>query len=131
MEWNYKEYQITDDRLKADPERIKYLLSESYWAEKRDIETIKKTIDHSICISVFFENRQVGFARVVTDYAVFAWIADVIVDEQHRCQGLGKEMMRIIQEHTVIPRSLQVLRTKDAHGLYEQFGFEVAEFMCK
>ena len=131
MDWKYQDYIITDDRLKANPERVKNLLSESYWAKNRSIETIKKTIENSICISVFFDNKQIGFARIVTDYAVFAWIADIIIEESHRGKGLGKEIMRIIQEHSLIPNSVQVLRTKDAHGLYEKFGFKNCEFMSK
>jgi GNAT superfamily N-acetyltransferase len=131
MNWKYKEYIITDDRLKANPDSIKKLLSKSYWAENRDIRTIKKTIENSICISIYLDNEQIGFARIVTDYAVFAWIADIIIEESHRGKGLGKEIMRIIQEHSLIPNSVQVLRTKDAHGLYEKFGFKKCEFMSK
>jgi GNAT superfamily N-acetyltransferase len=74
---------------------------------------------------------QVGFARVVTDHAVFAWIADVVIHPDQRGRGIGKFLMGCIQNHPEIPNSLQVLRTSDAHGLYEKFGFGVGEFMKK
>ena len=107
------------------------LLSETYWAAGRSRETVRITIDNSVCFSVLSGGRQVGFARVVTDHAVFAWIADVVIHPDHRRRGLGKFLMRCIQDHPDIPKSLQVLRTRDAHGLYEKFGFTLGEFMKK
>lgn len=124
-------FQITDDPAAVDFEKVVALLKPTYWAGDRPSELIAKSIQHSICISVFFENEQVGFARVVTDRASFAWIADVIVDERFQGRGLGKEIMRFIQDHPEVPASRQLLRTKDAHGLYEQFGFTRQECMMK
>lgn len=131
MEKKYKEFIITDDKSKANPNAVKELLSTSYWAQNRDIETIKKTIENSVCFSVFKDDKQIGFARVVTDHIVFAWIADVIINEDYRKQGIGKCLIQTIEEHPLIPSSTQVLKTKDAHGLYEKYGFEKSEFMSK
>jgi len=103
MKWKYKDYIITDDRSKANPESIKKLQSESYWALERDLATIKKTIENSICISVYDNDEQIGFARIVTDYAVFAWIADIIIRNQYRGKGIRKEIMRIIQARSYRP----------------------------
>jgi len=131
MQWHHGEYRVTDDKTKVVVDRVCDLLATSYWATGRTKSTIEKTIEHSICFSVLFENRQVGFARVVTDKAVFAWIADVIIDPEHRGRGLGKFVMSCIQDHPEIPDSLQVLRTRDAHSLYEKFGFERGDFLSK
>jgi GNAT superfamily N-acetyltransferase len=131
MEQTYREYLISDNKERIDPLRVQKFLSTSYWAKGRELSIIKKTIQNSHCIGVYFNNIQVGFARVVTDYAVYAWIADVVVDEEHRGQGLGKLIISFIQNIKEIPQSTQMLRTKDAHALYEKFGFTRCECMSK
>ena len=81
---------------------------------------------------VFYQDALIAFGRVVTDKALFAWIADVVVSPPHRGKGLGKEIVQFIQDHPDIPDSLQLLRTRDAHGLYEKYGFSIErEFMSK
>ena len=84
---------------------------------------IAKSIENSICVSAFFDEKIVAFGRVVTDQVFFAWIADVIVSPPHRGKGLGKELVQFIQAHPDIPEFLQLLQTTDAHGLYEKYGF--------
>ncbi|MBT3337251.1 MAG: GNAT family N-acetyltransferase [Anaerolineae bacterium] len=123
MEVLYQDYLITDDKKLISPQAVKTLLDGSYWAPDRSIELIEKTIRNSICVGVFDEEELVAFARVVTDKAVFAWIADVIVNEAHRGKGVGKEIVQFIQDHPDIPAHSQLLRTRDAHGLYERYGF--------
>lgn len=123
METIYLNYLLTDDKRNISPKSVKRLLDNSYWAHDRSLEVIEKTIQNSICIGVFDEKDLVAFARVVTDKAVFAWIADVIVNEAHRGKGLGKEMIQFIQDHPDIPAHLQLLRTRDAQGLYGRYGF--------
>lgn len=127
----YKDYTITDDKERIAPEDVKRLLDGSYWAPDRKLEVIAKAIEHSTCVGVFHAGQLVAFARVVTDYAVFAWIADVIVNPHHRGRGLGKEMLQFIQDHPDIPSTRQVLQTRDAHTLYERYGFVRKEFMTK
>lgn len=131
MEWPHGDYVVTDDKAKVDVDRVHQLLSGTYWAAARTRETVQKTVDHSLCFSVLHNGLQVGFTRVVTDRAVFAWIADVVIHPDHRGKGLGKFLVSCIQNHPDVPGSLQVLRTRDAHGLYEKFGFSVGEFMRK
>lgn len=128
MEWFFKEFTIDDDNQKTDAEEVYHLLKDTYWAKGRTLETVKKTIAHSHCFNVWKDGRQVGFARVVTDYAVFGWIADVIIDEAFRGQGLGKFLVQCICEHPKLPYHL-VLRTEDAHGLYEKYGFKTKELI--
>jgi len=131
MEWKFNEYDITDDPAKVDVGVVCDLLAATYWASDRPRPLIRKSIENSICFSVICSGRQVGFARVVTDRAVFAWIADVVVAPAHRGKGLGKCLVECIQNHPDVPDSTQLLKTKDAHGLYEKFGFESGECMFK
>lgn len=128
MEWFFKEFTVDDDNQKTNAEAVYHLLKDTYWAKGRTLETVKKTVANSHCFNVWKDGRQVGFARVVTDYAVFGWIADVIVDEQFRGQGLGKFLVRCICEHPELPYHL-VLRTEDAHSLYEKYGFKTKELI--
>lgn len=123
MERFYKQYKISTDKSLVLPESVQKLLNQSYWAKERPLEVIERSIENSICFGIYNGNEQVGFARVVTDYATIFWIADVIIDERHRSQGLGKELVRNILETEAVQGLLGILMTNDAHGLYQQFGF--------
>jgi GNAT superfamily N-acetyltransferase len=107
------------------PERVHDWISKhSYWAKDIPFETLHTTMKHSFCVGVFHNGLQVGFARFVTDYAVFAYMADVYVEETHRGQGLGKRMMDTLMGQPWIKGLRRMtLGTKDAHGLYAQYGF--------
>lgn len=123
------EYHLSEDKSKLDIELIhSYLSTETYWAKGRTLETVKKSVENSTCFGVYFEKEQVAFARIITDCSVFAWITDVFVVKNHEGKGLGKKIMNAIMNH----HELQGLRrwglaTKDAHGLYGQFGFHALE----
>ena len=129
-EVRHKDVLISDDRTQLDRALIHGFLSErSYWAQVVSREIVDRSIDHSLCFGVYRADRQVGFARVVTDFATFAWLADVFIAEAERGKGLSKKLVAAIQAH---PR-LQGLRrfmlgTRDAHGLYAQFGFEPIKY---
>lgn len=118
-------YTISTDPHKMDVEAIYTYLARSYWAEGRTKATVEKSLRHSLNFGVFTgTGAQVGFARVITDYATFAYLADVYILEEHRGKGLSKWLMQTIMAHP----DLQGLRrwslaTRDAHGLYAQFGF--------
>jgi GNAT superfamily N-acetyltransferase len=118
-------YLISDDPARLDPDAIHAYLSRSYWASRRPLGVIATSLANSLCIGIYTAERaQIGFARVISDYATFAYLCDVYVLEDHRGQGLAKAALRFINAH---PR-LQNLRrfhlvTQDAHGLYRQFGF--------
>jgi GNAT superfamily N-acetyltransferase len=118
-------YLISTDRARLDLDAIyAYLSGESYWARGRPRDQIVRGIENSLPFGVYRDGAQVGFARIVTDYATFAWLADVYVLEAHRGQGLGKALIETVVEHPDVrglPRVL--LGTADAHGLYERFGF--------
>jgi len=118
-------FRINTDKSELDVTAIHHFLStQSYWAKGRSLDTVKKSIENSLCFGLYHEKKQVGFARVVSDYAIFAWIMDVFILPEFRGQGLGKELMQAITSHEKL-QNLQRwgLGTEDAHGLYAQFGF--------
>lgn len=123
--WERGEYLITTERSRLDVPFIhNFLSNESYWAVGRNIEAVKRTIDNSLCFGIYREAEQVGFARVVTDFATFAWLADVFVVPEHRRRGLAKWLMEVILAHPELQGFRRwVLATKDAQSLYAQFGF--------
>lgn len=118
---------ISTDKSRLDLNLIhSFLSSESYWARGRSIEKVEKSINHSLCFGVYtLENEQIGFARVVTDYSIFAWVMDVFIIEKYRSKGYSKLLLEEIFSHPEL-QDLQrwVLRTKDAHSLYEKYGFK-------
>ena len=119
----FKSCLISQDKGLLQIERIQDMLSKSYWAQKRTKGAIRKSIQNSICYGVYIEKVQVGFARVITDYATTYYLCDVIIDEAYRGKGLGKELMNLIVHDTLLKPLLGILATQDAHGLYEQYGF--------
>lgn len=130
MEWIRKGFTISTGKTKLNVEYIhQYLAYKSYWAGNIPIEVVKKSIDGSLCFGIYANKEQIGFARVITDLACFAYLADMFVDENYRGIGLSKWLVEVILAY---PR-LQGLRrfllaTRDAHGLYEQFGFSLLAF---
>ena len=127
MERQIDEFLISDDKTLVRPERVLQMLSKSYWAADRDLETIKKSIEHSLCFGVYRAGEQVGFARCVTDYATIYWLGDVIIDEKYRGIGLGKELVAFVHAHESIKNLSGILATRDAHTLYERHGFVVVD----
>ncbi len=118
---------ISEDKLKLDIDFIySYLSQESYWAKGRSVEAIKRSIENSLCFGVYTKNwKQIGFARLVTDQVVFAWIMDVFIDKDYRGKGISKKLMHYILQMPEITDVNGIgLRTIDAHGLYKKFGFE-------
>jgi len=123
-EWRRGQYVISTDGARLDLSLIHNFLTTSYWATGRPLEVIRRSIDHSLPFGIYTGDRQVGFARVITDYATFAWVADVFILPQHRGRGLSKWLMEIMMAHPQLQGFRRwVLSTKDAHGLYERFGF--------
>jgi GNAT superfamily N-acetyltransferase len=121
---NKPQYIISTDRSRFDVEMIYGFLTHSYWAEGVPRDVLQRSIDNAMCFGVFDGDRQIGFARVITDCATYAYVGDVFILESHRGRGLSKLLMKAIMEHA----DLQGLRrwslvTTDAHGLYQQFGF--------
>lgn len=115
---------ISDDKTKLDIVLIHNFLTTSYWAVGRTIEEVKKSIEHSICFGVYEDGKQIGFARIVTDYTVIAYLMDVFILEEYRGKGFSKLLLKRIFEDERFKRVKKwMLATKDAHSLYAQFGF--------
>ena len=123
-EWREGTCLISDDPARLDLAVIHTFLVSSYWAEGIPFDVMRRSIENSLPFGVYDGGKQVGFARVVTDYATFAYLGDVFILESHRGRGLSKRLMEVIMAHP----KLQGLRrwylvTRDAHGLYQQSGF--------
>jgi GNAT superfamily N-acetyltransferase len=102
-----------------------YLSNDSYWAANIPLETVQRSIEHSFCFGIYRNEQQVGFARVITDHATFAYLADVFILPQHRGKGLSKSMMHEIHDHPQLQGLRRwMLATRDAHDLYKQFGWQ-------
>ncbi len=129
MEWRRDGYLLTDDPQCKDFAAICSLLQTTYWADDRSREMIEKSLRHSECLHLLHEGRQVGMIRGVTDQATFTWVCDVIVHPEHRGKGLGKWLVQCFLEHPRLKTISHHLCTKDAHGLYEEFGFQRIEAM--
>lgn len=125
MEVKQGDFLISTDISRLDLSAIHSFLTESYWAEGIPIEIVKKSIENSLCFGLYEKDQQIGFARVITDYATFAYLADVFVLPSQRGNGLSKWLMQTIKAHPQLQGLRRwMLATKDAHGLYKQFGFE-------
>ena len=123
-EYRRGEFVISSDRARIDLDSTHAFLTACYWAKGIPRDVVARSIEHSLCFGIYNGMEQVGFARVISDYATYAYIGDVFVLEPYRGQGLGKWLMQCIMQHP----TLQGLRrwslaTRDAHGLYTQFGF--------
>jgi GNAT superfamily N-acetyltransferase len=129
--WQRGDYAISTERSRLDCEFIHDFLSHrSYWAAGRSLEKVRLSIENSVCFGLYkssagdSEQQQIGFARVVTDYATFAWLADVFVLEEYRVRGLAKWLMEVIVTHPELQGFRRwLLATRDAHQLYRRFGF--------
>lgn len=123
--WSQGEYTISTDPTKLDLNVIHHYLSdESYWAKGISYPDVVKSLANSLSFGLYWKDEQVGFARVVTDYATFAWIADVFILPAHRGLGLSKWLVRCIVEHPELEHMRRwMLATRDAHGLYARYGF--------
>jgi GNAT superfamily N-acetyltransferase len=132
MEWTKGAYKANDDKSQLDMFYIVPELQQSYWAIDRPKEVVEESIRNSVTIGLYTEGRQVGFARAVTDKCTFAWICDIMVHPDYRGVGLGKFIVECLSKHPDVANCTQhLLRTDDAHGLYEQYGYSVCEAMVR
>ncbi len=117
--------EVSTDKKRLDVPFIQNFLKDIYWAAGRTIEEVQTTIDASFCFGLYVDGKQVGFARVVTDYVVFAYLMDVFVDENWRGKGFGSILIdAMMNEPKLSDVKIWRLATSDAHFLYEKFGFK-------
>jgi len=119
-------YEISTDQARLDVKSIHAYLTRSYWSPGIPVEIVERALRNSLCFGAYetASGAQVGLARIITDYATFAYLCDVYVLEEHRAQGLGKRMMRELLAHPALIGARRVmLATRDAHGLYAAHGF--------
>ena len=115
---------ISTDKSKLQVDLIHAFSTKSYWAKGRTIEEVQKTIEHCLCYGVYLNKKQIGFARVCTDYVVFAYLMDVYIIPEHQGKGYSKQLMEAINKEPKLQScKVWMLKTADAHGLYKQFGY--------
>lgn len=116
---------FSNDKSKLQIEVIySFLSNESYWAKNIPLKTIEDSIKNSLCFGVYSKNQQIGFGRVITDYATFGYLADVFIIESYRGKGVSKKLIEFIMNYPAIKKLRRfMLATKDAHGLYKKYGF--------
>ncbi len=116
---------ISTNKSKLDIPFIQHFLKDIYWAAGRTMEEVQKTIDHSFCFGIYLDEQQIGFARVITDYVVFAYVMDVFIAEEYRGKGYSSLLIdRMLKEPALQQIKIWRLATADAHFLYEKFGFK-------
>ncbi len=120
-----KGFLVSTDNSMLDINMIHHFLGQlSYWGKNISLQTVKTSIENSLCFGVYQQHKQVGFARVITDSATFAYLCDVFILPDYRKKGLSKWLIQNIRNHPNLQKLRRlVLATADAHGLYEQFGF--------
>lgn len=124
LEVHRDNFTISTDFNRLDVDAITGLLSHAYWAQGRTREMIARYLQHSLTFGLYDGSLQIGLARIVSDYTTFAWLCDVFIDEDYRGQGLGKWLLETIHSHPELQGLRRwMLATKDAHGLYKQFGW--------
>jgi GNAT superfamily N-acetyltransferase len=130
MEWIKGDFRISTDKNLLNVRAIhSYLSKESYWAMNISEQRVQKSCENSLCFGVYNGTEQIGFARAITDYATFSYLADVYILPAYQGKGLGKWLMECIMAHPDLQELRRwILATKDAHGLYEQNGFKPLAF---
>jgi GNAT superfamily N-acetyltransferase len=124
IETHRDQFTISTNPARLDVDAIADMLSRAYWAKGRTREVIARYLQYSLTFGIYDGSRQIGLARVVSDYTTFAWLCDVFIHEDYRGQGLGKWLMQTIHSHPDLQGLLRwLLATRDAHGLYAQYGW--------
>ncbi|WP_142785072.1 GNAT family N-acetyltransferase [Changchengzhania lutea] len=116
--------EISIDKGKLQKDIIHNFLKTAYWAKGRTLKEVERSINHSLCFGVYLNGAQIGFARVVTDYVVFAYLMDVFILPEHQGNGYSKELMKAVNEEPKLQScKVWMLKTSDAHNLYQQYGY--------
>jgi GNAT superfamily N-acetyltransferase len=118
-------FTISTDPSRLDVDAIADMLARSYWANTRTREQLERALEHSLVFGLYAGSGQIGLARIISDYAIFAYLCDFIIHEDHRGHGLGKWLLATVHNHPDLKNMRRwMLITDDAHGLYRQYGWE-------
>ncbi|HYO22936.1 MAG TPA: GNAT family N-acetyltransferase [Flavisolibacter sp.] len=129
MEWTKDDFCVSTDKGRLNVDFIHTSLSKTYWAENVPPRVVQRSVGGSLCFGVYHLHQQIGFARVITDEATFAYLCDVFIDEAYRGKGLSKWLIEVILAYPGLQGLRRfMLATRDAHGLYRQFGFTELTF---
>lgn len=116
--------EISTDKNRLQVDVIHEFLTQTYWAKGRTFEDVKTSIENCMCFGVYKDNKQIGFARIATDYVVFAYLMDVFILPKYRGKGYSKQLMETINQSSELKKcKIWMLKTSDAHNLYAQFGY--------
>jgi GNAT superfamily N-acetyltransferase len=116
--------EISTDKNKLDINLIHQFLTTAYWSKGRTIEDVRKSINNSLCFGVYLDRKQIGFARIVTDYTIFTYLMDLFILPKHRGKGYSKKLIKAITEEPQLQScKMWMLKTRDAHDLYKKFGY--------
>lgn len=125
MEIREKDYVFSDDKNKINIDDLRNLLKQAPWAPKdRPKEVTEKAVETSLCIGIYHHDKIIGFARIISDFAVYSIMTDLIIDEKHRGEGLARKLVEVIDNHPDIKHTGKVLWTQRASGLYAKCGFK-------
>lgn len=126
-EYKNKDYLISTDKRKLQPKIIHNFLTNCYWSKGSSYSVVQAKIKYSFCYGVYHNKKQIGFCRVVSDFIIFAYLADVFIIEEYRGKGLSKWLMQCLMQHPDLGNvKCWMLKTGDAHGLYQKYGFKLA-----
>lgn len=127
--WKKQNFLVSTDKSLLQISKIhRFLSEEAYWCLDIPKDVVEKSIQTSLCFGLYEDKNQIGYARIITDSATFAWLCDVYVEKSHRGRGLSKWLMECVMAHPDLKNLRRLcLATKDAHELYKQFGFEVTK----
>ena len=125
IETHRNQFTISTDPARLDVDAIADMLSRAYWAQGRTRERLERALANSLVFGLYDGDKQIGLARVVSDYAIFAYLCDVFIHEDYRARGLGKWLMQTVHSHPDLQELRRwLLATRDAHGLYAQYGWK-------
>jgi GNAT superfamily N-acetyltransferase len=128
LEVHQDQFTISTNAARLDIDAIAEMLTRAYWAQGRTRDMIARYVQHSLVFGLYDGTKQIGLARVVSDYTTFAWLCDVFIREEYRGHGLSKWLMQTIHSHPDLQGLRRwLLATRDAHGLYEQFGWTLLD----
>jgi N-acetylglutamate synthase-like GNAT family acetyltransferase len=130
MQWTREGYVLTDDAERIDVDAVHTLLRDTYWAGRRSKETVRLSIDNSLCFGLFHDGKQVAVARILTDHGANSYLCDMVLEAAQRSRGLGTWFMKNVLDHPAVRNTRVFLVTRDAQLFYRKLGFATHPYEC-